>query len=151
MQYLDEPGHVRAFEVVRQIHVHVEIRGGVLLAAGAVLHLDRVKDVLDAHLVDRYLTGVGMALHVLHGLHIRLLDGDGNVHNFTSPGATRRIYGVEATPSDRLAARARQKTKNWQLRPSWGRNGEFQEFWTIRANLADRPAWDSPPGYPTGC
>ena len=80
VQYLHESGHVRALEVVRQIHVHVEIRDRVLFAAGAILHLDRVIDVLDADLVDRNLTRVGMALHVLHGLHIRLLDGDGNVH-----------------------------------------------------------------------
>jgi hypothetical protein len=80
VQDLDEAGHVRAFEVVRQVHIHVEIRDGVLLAAGAILHLDRVIDVLDAHFVDRDLARVGMALHVLHGLHIRFLDGHGDIH-----------------------------------------------------------------------
>ncbi len=80
VQDLHEARHVRAFEVVGQIHVHVEIRDGVLLAAGAILHLDRMIDVLDADLVDRYLTRISMALHVLHGVQIRLLHGDGNIH-----------------------------------------------------------------------
>jgi hypothetical protein len=80
MQDFHEAGHVRALEVVRQVHVHVEIGNRVLLAAGAILHLDRVIDVLDAHLVDRQLPRIGMALHVLHGLHFGLLDGDGDIH-----------------------------------------------------------------------
>ena len=37
MQDLDEARHVRAFEVVRQVDVHVEGGDGVLLAGGAVL------------------------------------------------------------------------------------------------------------------
>jgi hypothetical protein len=53
VQDLDEARHVRALEVVRQVHVHVEVRDRVLLAARAVLDPDRVADVLDADLVDR--------------------------------------------------------------------------------------------------
>jgi len=49
------------------------------LAAGAILHLDGVIDILDAHLVDRNPASVGMSLHVLHGLHTGLLGGDGDV------------------------------------------------------------------------
>ena len=64
VQHLDEARHVRALEVVRQGHVHVEVRDGVLLAARAVLDAHRVVDVLDADLVDRDLARVGAALHV---------------------------------------------------------------------------------------
>ena len=53
VQDLDEARHVRALEIVGQVHVHVEIGDGVLLAAGAVLDLDRMADVLDADPVDR--------------------------------------------------------------------------------------------------
>ena len=75
MQDLDEAGHVRALEVVRQVHVHVEIRDRVLLAAGAVLHFDRMIDILDADLVDRDLARIGMALHILDGLTLGFLAG----------------------------------------------------------------------------
>ncbi len=52
MQDLDEPRHVRALEVVRQAHVHVERGDGVLLAGGAILDPHRMADVLDADAVD---------------------------------------------------------------------------------------------------
>ena len=65
VQDLDEARHVRALEVVGQVHVHVEVRDRVLLAARAVLDPHRVADVLDADAVDRDPAGVGAALHVL--------------------------------------------------------------------------------------
>ena len=80
MQNFHEARHVRAFEIMRQIHVHVEVGHGVLLAARPILHLHRMIDVLDAHLVDGYLPRVGMALDILHGLRCRFLGGDGDVH-----------------------------------------------------------------------
>ena len=76
MQDLHEARHVRALEIVRQIHVHVEIRDRVLLAARPILHLDRMIDVLDADLVDRDLARIGMALHVLHGRGTGLFGGE---------------------------------------------------------------------------
>ena len=48
VQDLDEARHVRALEVVRQVHVHVEVRDRVLLAGRAVLHAHGMIDVLDA-------------------------------------------------------------------------------------------------------
>ena len=67
VQDLHEARHVRAFEVVRQVHVHVEVGDRVLLARGTILHLHGVIDVLDADLVDRDLASVGAALHVFDG------------------------------------------------------------------------------------
>ncbi len=61
VQDLDEARHVRALEVVRQVHVHVEGRDGVLLAGRAVLDPDRMADVLDADAVDRNAARVGAA------------------------------------------------------------------------------------------
>ena len=49
---LDEARHVRALEVMRQAHVHVEIGDSVLHAARALAHLDRMADGLDPDLVD---------------------------------------------------------------------------------------------------
>src|SRR6516165_4525784 len=66
VQYLHEARHVRALEVVRQAHVHVETGYGVLLARRAILDPYRVADVLDAHAVDRQPPRVGVRLHVLH-------------------------------------------------------------------------------------
>ena len=79
VQDLHEARHVRAFEVVRQVHVHVEVGDRVLLARGAILHLHGVIDVLDADLVDRDLAGIGAALHVFDGDDAGL-GGGGRVH-----------------------------------------------------------------------
>lgn len=65
MQDLDEARHVRAFEVVRQVHVHVEVGDGVLFATGAIFDPHRVIDVFHPHAVDRDLARVGAALQVL--------------------------------------------------------------------------------------
>ena len=59
VENLHEARHVRALEIVRQMHVHVEHGDGVLHAPAAVAHLDRMADILDADLVDRQLAGVG--------------------------------------------------------------------------------------------
>jgi len=72
MQDLHETRHVRALEVVRQVHVHVEVGDRVLLALRAVLDAHRVVDVFDSDLVDRNLAGVGAALHVFDGDHLGL-------------------------------------------------------------------------------
>src|SRR5580704_19671500 len=80
MQNLDEARHVRALEIVRQVHVHVEVGDRVLLAARPILDLYRMINVLDAHLVDGYLARVGMSLDILHGLNGRFFGGDGGVH-----------------------------------------------------------------------
>jgi hypothetical protein len=67
MQDFHEARHVRAFEVVGQVHVHVESRNGVLLAGGAVLDAHRMGDVLDADAVDGDTAGIHPALDVLDG------------------------------------------------------------------------------------
>ena len=79
MQDFDEARHVRALEIVRQVHIHIEISDGVLLAAHAVFHLDWMKDVLDADFVDGYPTRIGAALYVFDGRHGGFLGGN-DVH-----------------------------------------------------------------------
>ena len=59
-----ETRHVRALEIMRQVHVHIEIGNGVLNHAGAVLYLYRMIDILDAHLVDGNGAGIGRVLHI---------------------------------------------------------------------------------------
>ena len=66
MQYLEEARHVRALEIVGQVHVHVEVGNGVLLTARTVLHAHRVQDFLHANPVDGNLAGIGTALHVFN-------------------------------------------------------------------------------------
>src|ERR1017187_9664081 len=85
VEYLDEPRHVRALEVMRQIHVHVEICDRVLFAGGPILHFDRVVDILDPHLVDRDPARVGMALHVLDGRRSGFFGKGGDGHGAMVP------------------------------------------------------------------
>ena len=80
VQNLDEARHVRALEVLRQVHVHVEVGDRVLFPARPVLDLDRVVDVLDADLVDRDAAGVGQALDVLDRGGGGFFDGNGEAH-----------------------------------------------------------------------
>ena len=67
VENLHEARHVRAFVVVRQADVHVEHGDGVLHAARAVEHLDRVADGLDADPIDGDMARIGQILHVDHG------------------------------------------------------------------------------------
>ena len=55
---------MRPLEIMRQVHIHVEPGDGVLLTAAAVTNLDRMVDLLDPDLVDRYAAQVGPALDV---------------------------------------------------------------------------------------
>jgi hypothetical protein len=80
MQDFDETGHVRAFEVVRQVHVHVEVRHRVLVATRAIFHPNRVINVFDADLVDRDAAIVRSALDVFNGRR-RGRGGNGGVHD----------------------------------------------------------------------
>ena len=64
---LHEAGHVRALEVMGQVHVHVEGGYGVLFTIIAIAHPHRMADILDADPVD------GDASAVCAGLDI----GDG--------------------------------------------------------------------------
>jgi len=75
VQDLHEAGHVSALEIVRQVHVHVEVRDRVLLAAGTVLHLDGVENVLDSDLVDRDPPGIGMPCTSSTGFTFGFLTG----------------------------------------------------------------------------
>src|SRR5215469_17108097 len=93
VQDLHEPRHVRALEVVRQAHVHVETGDGVLFARRAVLDAHGVADVLDAHAVDGQPPRVGVRLHVLHfgdAGACDLGDAGGRVHGYESTGNTGR-------------------------------------------------------------
>jgi hypothetical protein len=65
VQDLDEARHVRALEIVRQVHVHAEVRDRVLFPALAVLDPHRVENVLDPDAVDRDPPRVRSSLHVL--------------------------------------------------------------------------------------
>src|SRR5208282_5294996 len=119
-----------------------------LLAAGPILHLDRVIDVLDADLVDRNLTGVRMALHVLHGLHIGILDGDGDGHiQFPTEAITPYVVPKPRIPtilddSARLgsippAAASGRRSK----RPGGGDYGV--ESSAVKSSIAGSPAFFS--------
>ena len=66
VENFDEARHVGALEVMRQVHVHVEVGDGVLDAAALVRDPNRVADAFDADLVDGDLPGVGRALYVRH-------------------------------------------------------------------------------------
>ena len=62
--------HVCAFEIVRQIDVHVEVGDGVLLADRAVTYTHRVTDILDTNFINRYPPGIGAVLYVSNGVLI---------------------------------------------------------------------------------
>ena len=78
VQELNKSRHVRALEVVRQIHVHVECRDRVLLARGAILYTHWVIDVLDADAIDRQEARIGAPLNVFNVV-LRVLGLGGNV------------------------------------------------------------------------
>jgi hypothetical protein len=52
----------------------------MLLAARPILHLYRVIDILDTHLVDGYPARVSVSLDILHSLHNRFFGGHSDVH-----------------------------------------------------------------------
>jgi hypothetical protein len=64
VQNLNEAGHVRPFEMVRQIDVHAERGDGVLSAAGFVQHLHRMPNRFDADLVDGDVARVSVVLDI---------------------------------------------------------------------------------------
>lgn len=70
VQNLDEPAHVRALEVMGQVHVHVDLGVDVLGAVGAVQHDDGIFDALDADLGDGDVAFVRLVLDVDHGVPV---------------------------------------------------------------------------------
>src|SRR5258708_23971385 len=80
VQHLHEARHVRALEVMGQVHVHVEGRDRVLLAGRAVLDAHRMADVLDADAVDGNAARVHAALHILDAELAAVTIDHGNVH-----------------------------------------------------------------------
>src|SRR5205814_10329978 len=95
VQDFHEARHVRALEVVRQAHVHVETGDGVLLTRGSILDPHRVADVLDAHAVDGQLARVAARLHVLDL-------GDGGARELG--GGERRSHERKPTGNNRMIA-----------------------------------------------
>src|SRR5665811_1628665 len=64
VEYLDEARHVRALEVVRQMHIHVESGDSVLNADTLVFDLHRVAYAFDADAIDRQVTRISRTLHI---------------------------------------------------------------------------------------
>src|ERR1022692_3618600 len=95
MQDLDKARHVRALEVVRQVHVHVEGRDRVLLAGRAVLDLDRMANVLDADPINRNAASIRPGLHVLDGNDIGASRLYGSAHGF--PAAAANLVAVRVS------------------------------------------------------
>lgn len=75
---LDKARHMRAFEIVRQMHIHVESGNRVLHADALVLDHDRMADAFDADAIDGDLAQVSRALHVGDGFQL------GAIHNVLS-------------------------------------------------------------------
>ena len=109
VEYFHEARHVRAFEIVRQVHVHVEIGDGVLLAAGTVADADRVTDILDPDLVDRNTARIGAALHVLDGFDSGLAhEGWSSVYRTQARSVSQSVTAFTCTrPSLRASDRPR--------------------------------------------
>ena len=53
-----------AFEIVWQVHIHVEIGDGMLVATRPVPDTNRMADILNAHLVNGNFAGVFRVLYV---------------------------------------------------------------------------------------
>ena len=69
VEHFKEPAHVRAFLIVRKTNKHVHTGNRVLHAVRArAFQGNRIADVFDADLIDRYLTRVMRRLYVRHGL-----------------------------------------------------------------------------------
>src|ERR1039458_277821 len=76
VEYLDKTRHVRAFEVVRQMHVHVESGDGVLHTDTLVFDLDRMADTFDADAIDRQVARISRTLHVGNKIWHGLIHGE---------------------------------------------------------------------------
>ena len=69
IQHFHEAAHVRAFELVRQIHRERGCGDGVLEGAGFVAHLHRVAQSANTHSIDGDAASVRLALRVVQLLH----------------------------------------------------------------------------------
>ncbi len=59
IEYFDEARHVRTFEIMRQIHIHVENRNGMLHPTILVSDNHRMTYGLNPYPVDRNTPGIG--------------------------------------------------------------------------------------------
>ncbi len=59
VQYLDEPRHVGALEIMGQMNIHIERGDGVLHPDALVLDLNRMTYALDADPVDCKVACIG--------------------------------------------------------------------------------------------
>jgi hypothetical protein len=62
---------MRPFEIVGEVHIHIEVGHGLLFTAASIPDPHRVEYVLDADLVDRYPPEVGSALYIFYRIHGR--------------------------------------------------------------------------------
>ena len=68
IENLYEAAHVGTFVSSGQIHVHIDLCDGLLLAHVLVTNRDGIPDTLDPYLIDVYVSIIFMVLDVLHGL-----------------------------------------------------------------------------------
>jgi hypothetical protein len=66
IQYFDKARHVRAFELLWQMHVHIEHGDGVLLASGFVFDDNGVAYSLDADFINGDMACVYGILYVFY-------------------------------------------------------------------------------------
>ena len=64
VEYLDKTRHVRAFEVVRQVHIHIKSSNGMLHPRVFVFNLHWMANTLDADFVDRQLARISHILNI---------------------------------------------------------------------------------------
>jgi hypothetical protein len=70
VQYFHETRQVSPFEVLRQIHRHLEVSDGVLFAQRPIPDTNRMQDILDADTVNRLPSCIDTTLDILHREHV---------------------------------------------------------------------------------
>ena len=66
VQYLHEPAHMRAFVVAWKVHVHIDLRYGLLTPHVLVQHCDGVTNPFHTDLIDVDVSVIHMTLNILH-------------------------------------------------------------------------------------
>lgn len=63
-EYLDEPRHMRAFEIVGQAHIHIDTGNSALFALVAVGEYNWVADILYADAVNVEISVIPLILNI---------------------------------------------------------------------------------------